>query len=212
MSLERRFLKMFSVISVLVLTALIIAACGSSGIAAPVNDGKITICHATNSATNPYDQITIDFNELNGHSNHKDDLIPAPVDGCPKVLKTGSNIGKITICHATGSPTNPYNEITIGFNGLNGHSKHKGDIVPAPESGCPLVTPTPATITATPTVTTTPTATMTGNADGKITICHATGSSKNPYVMITVSVNGLNGHGNHPRDIIPAPSGGCPNK
>ena len=54
---------------------------------------------------------------------------------------------------------------------------------------------------------------------GKITICHATKSVKNPYVEITISVNGLNGHGpaDDPRhhagswkDIIPAPAGGCP--
>ncbi|TAK14689.1 MAG: fasciclin domain-containing protein [Anaerolineae bacterium] len=46
----------------------------------------------------------------------------------------------------------------------------------------------------------------------KITICHATGSEKNPYVMITISVNGLNGHEDHQNgeDIIPAPAGGCP--
>jgi uncharacterized repeat protein (TIGR01451 family) len=35
----------------------------------------------------------------------------------------------------------------------------------------------------------------------KITICHATGNGK--YVSITVSINGLNGHGNHEQDIIP---------
>jgi hypothetical protein len=54
---------------------------------------------------------------------------------------------------------------------------------------------------------------------GKITICHATKSVKNPYVEITISMNGLHGHGpaDDPRhhdgswkDIIPAPAGGCP--
>lgn len=47
--------------------------------------------------------------------------------------------------------------------------------------------------------------------DGKITICHATGSEKNPFVRITISVNGLNGHGDHQdgRDIVPAPDGPC---
>ena len=44
----------------------------------------------------------------------------------------------------------------------------------------------------------------------KITICHATGSKTNPYVEITISVNGLNGHDRHNDDIIPAPAGGCP--
>lgn len=221
MRLEPRFLKIFSTLCVFALATLAITACGNSGIAAQINDGKLTICHATGNATTPYDEITLDFNELTAHVDHKDDLIPAPAGGCPKAVQTGNNDGKITICHATGSATNPYNEITIDFNGLRGHSKHTGDIIPAPQGGCPSVTPTPtitatATVTGTPAgtgtpeVTTTPEATAQGNNDGKITICHATGSKKNPYVMITISVNGLNGHDKHPRDIIPAPAGGCP--
>jgi hypothetical protein len=213
MKLKLRFSKMFGVLSVLVLAALTIAACGNSALAASLNDGKLTICHATGNAATPYDALTLEFNELSAHVNHQDDIIPAPAGGCPTAVETGNNVGKLTICHATGSATNPYNEITIDFNGLNGHSNHTGDIIPAPESGCPSVTPTPATsvtVTVTPTVTTTPAATVIGNQDGKITICHATGSKKNPYVMITISVNGLNGHSNHTGDIIPAPAGGCP--
>src|SRR4051794_35440965 len=44
------------------------------------------------------------------------------------------------------------------------------------------------------------------NAGNKVTICHATGSATNPYVMITPNVNGIiSGHGAHQdqRDIIP---------
>ena len=49
------------------------------------------------------------------------------------------------------------------------------------------------------------------SASGKITICHRTGSAKNPYVEITVSVNATtNGHGSHEGDLIPAPEDGCP--
>jgi hypothetical protein len=49
-----------------------------------------------------------------------------------------------------------------------------------------------------------------GNAD-RITICHKTGSAKNPYVEITVSADATaNGHGTHEGDLIPAPEGGCP--
>ena len=36
------------------------------------------------------------------------------------------------------------------------------------------------------------------------TICHATGSKKNPYVVITIDKMGeLEGHQKHPNDIIP---------
>src|SRR5204862_192778 len=46
----------------------------------------------------------------------------------------------------------------------------------------------------------------------KVTICHATGSRTHPFVEITISRNGLNGHAGHQdgRDIVPAPAGGCP--
>lgn len=44
---------------------------------------------------------------------------------------------KVTICHATGSQSNPYTTVTVSSNGLNGHSRHGGDIVAAPSSGCP---------------------------------------------------------------------------
>jgi hypothetical protein len=217
----QRLLKIFSALSVLVLATLTIAACGNSALAAQLNNGKLTICHATGNATTPYDAIMLDLDGLSAHVNHKDDIIPAPVGGCPKVVETGANTGKLTICHATDSATKPYTEITIDFSGLSGHSKHKGDIIPAPKDGCPSITPTPgitatptetATVTATPSGTNTPAATVSANQGSKITICHATGSSKKPYVIITISVNGLNGHDKHPRDIIPAPAGGCPNK
>lgn len=211
MKLKRRF----SVISIFLLIGLAITACGKPGVVEQ-NNGKLTICHATGDATTPYDQLTLDFAGLAAHASHQDDLVPAPADGCPKTLQTGTNTGKLTICHATGSATNPYNELTIDFNGLQGHGKHAGDLIPAPEGGCPLVTVTPGitatpTITVTPSLTLTPSATIVGDADGKITICHATGSKKNAYVLITISVSGLNGHSKHTRDIIPAPAGGCPN-
>ena len=41
-------------------------------------------------------------------------------------------------------------------------------------------------------------------APTKVTICHATGSSSNPYVTITVSSNGLDGHNRHAGDIVPS--------
>jgi hypothetical protein len=154
-----------------------------------VSAGEIAICHATGSATNPYNEITVSVNGLNGHDRHARDIIPAPANGCPTIPLV-ITAGKITICHATSSATNPYNEITVSVNGLNGHVTHPNDIIPAPEAGCPT---SPLVIDA-----------------GKITICHATSSLTNSYNEITVSVNGLNGHDKHARDIIPAPVDGCP--
>jgi hypothetical protein len=45
---------------------------------------------------------------------------------------------KVTICHKTGSATNPYVEITVDEHALkDGHTVAKGDIIPAPAGGCP---------------------------------------------------------------------------
>lgn len=55
---------------------------------------------------------------------------------CTPVKNSGSNNGT-AICHATGSKKNPYVLLTVKVNALNGHSKHTGDIIPAPANGCP---------------------------------------------------------------------------
>ena len=119
------------------------------------------------------------------------DIFPVPASGCPTSPVAISN-GKIKICHATGKETNPYDEITVSVMGLNGHSEHEGDVFPTSEGVCPDSLPVVE--------------------NDKITICHATGSDTNPYNEITVSVNGLNGHGGHEGDIIPMPEDGCPTK
>ena len=50
----------------------------------------------------------------------------------------GNQNDKVTLCHATGSASNPYVEITVSAAGAeNGHGKHAGDIIPAPAEGCP---------------------------------------------------------------------------
>lgn len=111
---------------------------------------------------------------------------------------------KITICHATASSSNPFTTITVDNNStFEGHGAHPGDVIPAPGNGC---SSPPA---------------GGGNGGGggggndddddeTIDICHATGSATNPYVEIEVGAGGLNGHGGHAGDIIPAPAGGCP--
>jgi hypothetical protein len=103
-----------------------------------INDGKIIVCHATGSKTNPYEEITISLNGLNGHGLHEGDIFPSEKGGCPTTpVVNATGDAKISICHATKSETNPYNEITVSINGLNGHDKHAGDIIPAPGGGCP---------------------------------------------------------------------------
>jgi hypothetical protein len=167
---------------------LLLAACAPG---APAN-----FCHATGDASNPYELITITGSEAAVHLQHPGDFGPAPVGGCPGVPVVVTN-NTIQICHGTTDEANPYEEISVSVNGLNGHGAHAGDLIPVPEDGCPTGTVPVGTGTA-------------QSTDGKISICHATGSAKNPYNLITVSVNGLNGHDKHAGDIIPAPAEGCP--
>lgn len=174
--------KLTAVLQILALTLL--ASCATVG-----SRNLLTVCHATGDLTNPYEEITVTRAELSEHLGHPNDINPAPVTGCPANPIVIID-GKITICHAANSGTDPYREISISVNGLNGHGGHEGDIIPMPEEGCPT--------------------TPISNSNDKITICHATGSEKNPYNELTVSVNGLNGHDRHDDDIIPAPADGCP--
>jgi hypothetical protein len=158
----------------------ILAALGVTGLAllgatAPAaaddnaNDGhKITICHATGSASNPYVSVTIDLHALNAHKGHQHggDIIPAN-DG--KAVKEGRNLDKVHLiasgCAAPDGP--PKDDDHKDDDDYKDDDDHK-----------------------------------------KITICHATGSSTNPYVEITVNRHALKGHARHQdgRDIIPGNS------
>ena len=117
---------------------------------------KITICHKTGSAQNPFVMIAVSNNAArNGHARHQGDIIPAPKDGCPSSNTTSAvnqdndyeaetesdtdaSANKITICHKTGSVKHPYVTITVSNDALkDGHARHTGDLLPAPEDGCP---------------------------------------------------------------------------
>jgi hypothetical protein len=102
--------------------------------------------------------------------------------------------GKITICHRTGSEKNPFVQITVSTNAWHAHQRH-GDLNPVPAGGCPSGPQ--------------PEAGGGGGEHRKITICHRTGSEKNPYVQITISENAWPAHQQH-GDLNPVPAAGCP--
>src|SRR3954452_2485837 len=107
--------------------------------------GKTTLCHATGSETNPYVEITISNNGVPAHDRHQNDEDIIPADGdCPGGASGGkehgndNEHGKVTICHATGSETNPFVRITVSVNALPAHTRHQNeeDIV-NPQGDCP---------------------------------------------------------------------------
>jgi hypothetical protein len=217
-----------------------IAGLALFGVTAPANAGgdKVSVCHATGSETNPYVQISISENALNGnggHASHEGDIIPAPSAGCPGSSKgdddsKGDHSKKITICHATGSEKNPYVEITIPEKAwLNGHEDgHNGraDIYPVPAGGCekekgehenpPVVTPpvvTPPVVT--PPVVTPPVVTPTVVTPAVVTVPVVTvptgagaGAGAAAAPVVNRGFNAQTAAGSQPNAGIPAWFGG----
>jgi len=124
---------------------------------------------------------------------------------------------KLTICHKTGSDSNPWRRITVSSRAmtnpnsksgrvLRAHFRHTGDAIVVGTAACPSPTATPAP-------TTTPAT--------KITICHKTGSSTTPYRRITISSRAvtnpnspagkvLRGHMGHAGDLLLPGASACP--
>jgi hypothetical protein len=125
--------------------------------------------------------------------------------------------GTLTICHKTASMSNPWRRITVSARAMNnprsrsgrllrGHLRHTGDAIVVGSGPCPAgeVTPAPSNTPAT-----------------KITICHKTGSSANPYRRISVSSRAitnarstqgriLRGHMGHAGDLLLPGANICP--
>jgi uncharacterized lipoprotein YehR (DUF1307 family) len=79
-------LMYITTIFVLVLS-LALSACGPDDDIADAGKAngkeKVTICHKTGNPSKPYKEMSVSESALNGHKNHKEDIIPAPADGCP---------------------------------------------------------------------------------------------------------------------------------
>jgi hypothetical protein len=137
--------------------------------------------------------------------------------GQEPMTQTVTPPSKITICHKTGSDSNPWRRITVSSRAmtnpssksgrlLRGHFRHTGDAIVVGTAACPSAAATPA---------------PTGTPATKITICHKTGSSTTPYRRITVSSRAvtnpkspagkvLRGHMGHAGDMLLPGASACP--
>jgi hypothetical protein len=125
--------------------------------------------------------------------------------------------GKLTICHRTGSDTNPFLRITVSKRAVDnpksksgkllwGHIRHAGDAILVGTAACPSPSQT---------------AEVSNKRPSKVAICHKTHSKKNPYRRIMVSSRAvtnpnsqagktLRGHMRHAGDIVMPGATACP--
>ena len=134
-------------------------------VAAP---SKLTICHETGSASNPWRRITVSSlamanpnsksgKTLRAHLRHTGDAVVAGTAACPSAsatpAPTSAPATRITICHKTDSASNPYRRITISSRAvtnpssasgklLRGHMRHTGDVLMPGVTPCPSGTQT----------------------------------------------------------------------
>ncbi len=90
------------VFALLAFVGLLVFTSGAAAKPAPAPT-KTTICHATESATNPYVEITVSNDALAAHRRHQDgrDIVPAPPTGCPGDLVVppgGGGGGPVVFC------------------------------------------------------------------------------------------------------------------
>jgi hypothetical protein len=129
---------------------------------------KVTICHDTGSASNPWRRISVSGRAvtnpksksgrmLRGHLRHTGDAVVVGTAACPSPAvtpaKTSAPASKVTICHKTGSTANPFRRITISSRAvtnpssssgkvLRAHMGHTGDLLMPGTAACPSGSPT----------------------------------------------------------------------
>lgn len=191
---------------------------------APEPDRKVTICHRTHSETNPYVRITVDYNSVNkksGHQGHDEifagehvfkagiykrakdklwgDIIPADPSGLNRwqplnMTTLGAQIYAGTVA---GCPS--YNPVTY-YNNL----REAG--VPEKQIKAEMAELETEQAEAAPSIKKTDIKELkyTGTSakaleeeNDKVTICHATNATTNPYRKITVAASSITNKAGH---------------
>jgi hypothetical protein len=191
---------------------------------APEPSRKVTICHRTHSETNPYVRITVDYNSVNkksGHQGHDEiyagehvfkagiykrakdklwgDIIPADPSGLNRwqplnMTTLGAQIYAGTVA---GCPS--YNPVTY-YNNL----RESG--VPEKQIKAEMAELETEQAEAEPSIKKTDAKELkyTGSSakaleeeNDKVTICHATNATTNPYRKITVSTSSITNKAGH---------------
>ena len=161
--MKRLFIAIVAVAPVLLAGALVTAQGEGAATRAAAAPSKLTICHKTGSTSNQWRRITVSSRAmanaksnsgklLRGHLRHTGDAIVAGVAACPSVSDTPAPTNtaptRITICHKTGSTSNPYRRITVSSRAvgnpssasgklLRGHMRHTGDLLMPGVTPCP---------------------------------------------------------------------------
>ena len=163
--MKRLFIAIVAAVPVLLAGAAFAQGQEARTVAAP---SKVTICHDTGSASNPWRRISVSGRAvtnprsgagrvLRGHLRHTGDAVVVGAAACPAPAvtpaKTSAPATRVTICHATGSTSNLFRRITISSRAvtspssssgkvLRGHLRHRGDLLMPGTAACPSGSPT----------------------------------------------------------------------
>ena len=166
--MKRLLIAIAALVPVLLAGAVVTAQGEGAATHATAAPSKLTICHETGSASNPWRRITVSSlamanpksksgKTLRAHLRHTGDAVVVGTAACPSAsatpAPTSTPATKITICHKTGSDANPYRRITISSRAvtnpssasgkiLRGHMRHTGDLLMPGVTPCPSGTQT----------------------------------------------------------------------
>ncbi|HET9324811.1 MAG TPA: CHRD domain-containing protein [Gaiellaceae bacterium] len=163
--MKRLFITIAAIVPVLFAGSVAVAqGGGAASHAVAASPSKLTLCHKVGS--DQWRRMTVSSRAmsnpksksgklLRGHLRHTGDAVVVGAAACPVVTltpaPTSTPPARLTICHKTGSASNPYRRITVSSRAvtnpnspagktLRGHMRHTGDIMLPGVNPCPTGT------------------------------------------------------------------------